>query len=400
MLRGILACGFAFLTVQTQALPELRMGSTAPKLRVEQWLKGPEIKEFEPGHVYVVEFWGTWCGPCVDSIPHLNELQAKYGSRLTVIGIASSEQGTREEQISGLAKFLESTEMGYAVAFDSTGWMKEKWLKASAAPGIPRAMVVNGSGTILFIGHPMDLDEPELGNPLEQIVNGTWESSADYKQYAEREKLAFEAEEKATSLLPQVQEARAAAEWKNMIRVAEEGLALNTPMADALFAKYLIEALIQDGQHEQGQSLIEARIRNNFDHVQVLANILEMIIHPAISSEKWDLKLGDEAAERAVDLTENHSDPQLREKFLKYRWILLPPVAEYYAKTNRLSLAVQLQKRALTSVDTDDTENWKKLEDQLKSYEAKAHPVECTGGVCQIPAFAASNSCVSNLKGN
>ncbi|MBK8202197.1 MAG: TlpA family protein disulfide reductase [Bdellovibrionales bacterium] len=398
MLRGILACGFAFLTVQTQALPELQMGSAAPNLKVEQWLKGTEIEEFVPGHVYVVEFWGTWCGPCVASIPHLNELQAKYGSRLTVIGVASSEQGTRESQLAELNKFMASTVMEYAVAFDSTGWMKEKWLKASAAPGIPRAMVVNGSGTILFIGHPMNLDEEELGNPLEQIMNGTWEASEDYRKYLESEKLSFEAEEKAAFLLSQVEEAKAAGDWKKMVRVAEEGIALITGRAND-FAFYLIEALILDGQHERGQSLTEARIRDNFDHVQLLANMLGMIIHPAVSPEKWDLRLGDKTAERAVDLTENHSDPQLREKFLKYRWILLPPVAEYYARTNRPSLAVPLQERALASVESDDNENRVRLEDQLKAYEAKARADKCTGGVCQTPAAAASNSCVSTLKG-
>jgi thiol-disulfide isomerase/thioredoxin len=399
MLRGILACGFAFLTVQTQALPELRMGSTAPKLRVEQWLKGPEIKEFEPGHVYVVEFWGTWCGPCVDSIPHLNELQAKYGSRLTVIGVASIEQGTRESELAELNEFMSSTLMDYAVAFDSTGWMEEKWLKASAAPGIPHAMVVNGSGTILFIGHPMNLDEEELGNPLEQIMNGTWEASEDYRKYLESEKLSFEAEEKVGELESQVEEARAATDWKKMISVAEEGIALITG-GTSMFTDYLIEALILDGQHERSHSLIEATIRDNFNHVQLLANMLEMIIHPAISSEKWDLRLGDETAKRAVDLTENHSDPRLREKFLKYRWILLPPVAEYYAKTNRLSLAVPLQERALASVESDDNENRVSLEGQLKVYEAKALADECKGGVCQTPSGAASNSCVSNLKGS
>ncbi len=78
----------------------------------------------------------------------------------------------------------------------------------------------------------------------------------------------------------------------------------------------------------------------------------------------------------------------------------MPPVAEYYAKTNRLSLAVPLQERALASVESDDNENRVRLEDQLKGYEAKALADECKGGVCQTPSGAATNSCVSNLKGS
>jgi thiol-disulfide isomerase/thioredoxin len=52
----------------------------APPLKVSKWLKGEEVKRFEPGKVYVVEFWATWCGPCIAFMPHLAELQAESRS--------------------------------------------------------------------------------------------------------------------------------------------------------------------------------------------------------------------------------------------------------------------------------------------------------------------------------
>ena len=74
-----------------QAGAVLKVGSAAPKLSVEKWMKGDQVKGLEAGKVYMVEFWATWCPPCLDSIPHLTELQKSH-KELVVIGMASSEK--------------------------------------------------------------------------------------------------------------------------------------------------------------------------------------------------------------------------------------------------------------------------------------------------------------------
>jgi thiol-disulfide isomerase/thioredoxin len=52
----------------------------------------------------LIDFWGTWCQPCVQSIPHLVELQKRYGSqRLKVLGIAC-EQGDPKDRPAKVAK--------------------------------------------------------------------------------------------------------------------------------------------------------------------------------------------------------------------------------------------------------------------------------------------------------
>src|SRR4051794_37880273 len=68
--------------------PKLRVGDPAPLLKVSKWLQGKEVKRYEPGKVYVVEFWATWCGPCIGAMPHLSNLQTEFKDRgLTVIGV-------------------------------------------------------------------------------------------------------------------------------------------------------------------------------------------------------------------------------------------------------------------------------------------------------------------------
>ena len=41
------------------------VGDPAPRLRLAHFVKGKPLSAFEPGKTYVVEFWTTWCGPCV-----------------------------------------------------------------------------------------------------------------------------------------------------------------------------------------------------------------------------------------------------------------------------------------------------------------------------------------------
>ncbi len=47
----------------------------------------------------LLDFWGTWCGPCRESIPHLVDLQKQYGEKgLTIVGVASEREGSRDDQ--------------------------------------------------------------------------------------------------------------------------------------------------------------------------------------------------------------------------------------------------------------------------------------------------------------
>src|SRR5258706_15209358 len=69
--------------------PTLFVGDPAPALAVERWLLGTPCERLERGQVYVIEFWATWCGPCIAGMAHLSALQRELGARgLHVIGVA------------------------------------------------------------------------------------------------------------------------------------------------------------------------------------------------------------------------------------------------------------------------------------------------------------------------
>lgn len=126
--RTTLASRLAFLlALMTFHLPHTRaqspesdntlvIGSRPPALKVAGWISGEPITSFEPGGTYVVEFWATWCGPCIRSIPHLSKLAETYrDDGLKVVGVS-----VWERDWSGVAPFVErmGDDMTYSVAYD------------------------------------------------------------------------------------------------------------------------------------------------------------------------------------------------------------------------------------------------------------------------------------------
>ena len=99
-----LAAIFALASAATGAENEitLKMGDPAPKLQVSKWVQGEGVQAFEKDKAYIVEFWATWCGPCRDSIPHLNAIHNQFKDKgLVVIG-----QNVWEDDIAAVEPFV------------------------------------------------------------------------------------------------------------------------------------------------------------------------------------------------------------------------------------------------------------------------------------------------------
>ena len=157
---GLLICLLSALA----ASAALKVGDTAPKLKAAKWLRGDPVTAFEGDKVYIVEFWATWCGPCVASIPHLNEIYVRHKDKgLVVIG-----QNVMEDDDQAVAAFVKGMagKMTYRVTLDDQGHMAKHWLQAAGQNGIPCAFIVNKRGKIAYIGHPMSIEESLLDKLL------------------------------------------------------------------------------------------------------------------------------------------------------------------------------------------------------------------------------------------
>jgi thiol-disulfide isomerase/thioredoxin len=153
---------------------KLTVGSPAPQLDVKEFVKGEPVKQFENGKIYVVEFWATWCPPCVKSIPHLSALQKKHKD-VVFIGVSV------DKDVSKVKPFVTKMgkQMAYRVAIDKMvkgeGRMSTTWMAAAGQDGIPSAFIVK-NGTIAWIGHPMEMDKV-----LDNLVSGKDPASSNNK---------------------------------------------------------------------------------------------------------------------------------------------------------------------------------------------------------------------------
>lgn len=128
-------------------------------------IQGEIAENWEPGKLYLLECWATWCGPCIAAIPHVNELHEKYHDKgLRVIGMNVWEDG--EEKVAAFVK-KKGRGMSYPVVYVGKGGAFEtEWLKAAGVTGIPTAFLVR-DGKFLLKTHPSQLTDEVIQSALE-----------------------------------------------------------------------------------------------------------------------------------------------------------------------------------------------------------------------------------------
>ncbi|MBC8200475.1 MAG: TlpA family protein disulfide reductase [Planctomycetes bacterium] len=301
--------------VQEEKLPPptpLYIGDKAPDVTVDHWVKGDAWTEFEDGQVYVMEFWATWCGPCVSSMPHLSSLQDEYGDKIKIIGVSSEKDP--EIVTSFLAKTnkrdnkVNNDRMRYTVAVDPDRSTSRVFMEASNQRGIPTSFIINGNGQVAWIGHPMSMDEP-----LKEVVAGTWDLAAA----AEAFKLEA-AQERAMSELSKVyRTAMETNDWNSWLTAIDEFTAEYGKSSTMDNAKF--EALLNMKKDKKAAYAWANNMALGIWNDSQALNALAWGIVDETPEELQDLNFALKIATRASDLTE-YKDPMILDTLARCYW--------------------------------------------------------------------------------
>jgi len=118
--------------------------------------------------VYLIDFWATWCAPCIADFPELTEVQEEYEGRVRVVAVAIAMTMADEERVEHIEEFLDSIEAPQCtVAVDRARDTADAWMRVGSRKSLPIAFIVDGSGTVVWMGRSR-----EARPALERVLAG------------------------------------------------------------------------------------------------------------------------------------------------------------------------------------------------------------------------------------
>lgn len=139
------------------------IGKPAPDLKVAT-LNGQGSISLESlsGKIAVVDFWATWCGPCKQSFPKLEELAKQNAGTVQVVGISV------DDKADGVADFAKANGATFPVGWDEGHAIASRW----NVDKMPTTYILDGTGTVRFIhaGYK-DGEADEMAKELATLVS-------------------------------------------------------------------------------------------------------------------------------------------------------------------------------------------------------------------------------------
>ena len=141
----ILAAACAFLLAVTANAPaktpiKLKVGDAAPQFSRSD-LQGHPF-DLRRGKIVLVDFWASWCPPCIIAIPHLGQLQKKHGARgFQVVGVSMDDSADTTKETMQKIRFNYPVLLGDAKLGNLYGGVL----------GLPLQILVGADGKILAI---------------------------------------------------------------------------------------------------------------------------------------------------------------------------------------------------------------------------------------------------------
>jgi len=259
---GLVASLALLLGVGPAAAATLSVGSKAPGFSDCTWIKGAPVDPTaaDGKHLTVVEFWASWCSPCIASIPHMTELQHLYADKgVRVVGMTARDP---RNTLDIVKKFVSDfgDKMDYHVAFDKSGDTYGAYMDASKQNGIPTAFVVDAVGRIAWIGYP----QSGLETVLQELLAGTFDLETAKKLY---------------KIDKRIDDAYMFGEFDKLLTATNEGLKLKPKSIDRWLAKFSIHMNFAKNPKEV-KKCARTALDLAGDDPQKVVKVVEAIVSP------------------------------------------------------------------------------------------------------------------------
>jgi len=147
------------LPLVTTAQP-VSTGDTAPPVYISEWIRPDtsaiSFREARGNRYMLIDFWATWCSPCIAAFPHLNALAERYSGDVLFLSLDSGD--TRAD----VEKLLDRKPLNTWVAIDS----HSQTFDAYGVVRIPYSVLISPAREVLWSGH-VDALSPSL---LEELI--------------------------------------------------------------------------------------------------------------------------------------------------------------------------------------------------------------------------------------
>lgn len=146
---------------------QLKAGEKAPKIAITDWIKNMPASRDLDGKFVIIDFWATWCAPCLESVPHMNNLvtENKFRSNLVFLSLT-------DENPAKVSRLLTRVPFSSVVATDTNRQTFDDY----KVDYVPICIVIDDQDKVQWTGPPAALTNERI----DQIIKRqTIDSAAD-----------------------------------------------------------------------------------------------------------------------------------------------------------------------------------------------------------------------------
>ena len=328
------------------AVVPLFVGDPAPPIPEVKWVRGEPISSWTPGHVYLVDFWATWCPPCVKGLRHLQTLHEQLaGQNVHMVALAIWPTPTSQPPEELLKRF---PELSYSIAIDSDNAVADTFMPPTRSTGLPNTILIDRRGRLVWVGAPGD----GLEDALEAVVEGEYDIATAREADLVRHR--------AETFIGEASRAERIGEFRAAIELIEQAIAVDPDRFSAYRGWQYEIALLRLEDGDAARKIADEVLASTQGRDPYVLYVLATRIVTNYDDTPPHLRDLDLALRCATGAVENRDPPD-------YDSVSL--LAQVYALRGRFDLSAETQQRAVELASDQERAAANSL---LQEYRARA----------------------------